>query len=77
LTLDEKREVINGNPVDAERYATLKNIYGRIAWLPWESLPPDTPNSINPEDLRSLSASEIEEMVAVGFDDKPPDAPRD
>lgn len=63
LTLDEKRENARLNPISARRFGILKNIYQRAARHPWESLPPDTPVSVNGWDLGSLSASEIEEMV--------------
>ncbi|AGA27922.1 hypothetical protein Sinac_3676 [Singulisphaera acidiphila DSM 18658] len=63
LTLDEKRENARLNLISARRFGILKNIYQRAARHPWESLPPDTPVSVNGWDLGSLSASEIEEMV--------------
>jgi hypothetical protein len=63
LPIDEKREIASGNLLESYRYGNLKNVYSRIARRPWESLPPDTPISVNAWDLGSLSASEIEEMV--------------
>jgi hypothetical protein len=77
MTIDERRETVRGNLMEARESGRLKNIYRRLARQPWESLPPDTPHSVNPWDLGSLSASEIEDMVAAGFDDRIPDAKAD
>jgi hypothetical protein len=71
LTLEERRDTVAGNLADANRHERLKNIYRRILWHPWESLPPDTPDSVDPWDLGSLSASEIEEMVRADKEESP------
>ena len=77
MTIDERTETVRGNLMEARESGRLKNVYRRLARRPRESLPPDTPDSMNPWDLGSLSASEIEEMVAAGFDDTKPDAKGD
>lgn len=63
LTIEEKRENAWLNLIESRRYGNLKKIYQRIARHPWESLPLDTPASVNGWDLESLSASKIEEMI--------------
>ncbi len=63
LTIEEKRENARLNLIESRRYGTLKEVYHRVARNPWESLPPDTPASVNGWDLGALPASEIEEMV--------------
>jgi hypothetical protein len=63
LTIEEKRENARLNLIKSHRYGNLKDIYRGVARHPWESLPPDTPVSVNAWDLGLLSASEIEEMV--------------
>ena len=77
MTIDERTETVRGNLKEARESGRLKNDYRRLARRPWESLPPDTPDSVNPWDLGSLSASEIEAMVAAGFEDRIPDAKGD
>jgi hypothetical protein len=77
MTIDERKETVRENLAEAHISGHLKNVYRRIARHPWELLPPDTPNSVNPWDLGSLSASEIEEMVAAGLDNKLPDEKED
>jgi hypothetical protein len=63
LNAEEKQEQARGNLIESHRYGALKDVYQRIARHPWESLPPDTPASVNGWDLGSLPAQEIEEMV--------------
>lgn len=63
LTMEEKRENARLNLIESRRYGTLKEVYNRVARNPWESLPPDTPASVNGWDLGALPASEIEGMV--------------
>jgi hypothetical protein len=77
MTNEDRNDSVQGNLVEAERYAGLKTVYRRIAQRPWESLPSDTPDSVNPWDLWSLSAAEIEAMVAAGLNDEPPEASKD
>jgi hypothetical protein len=60
---DEHYDARQGNLDEASKYRALKERYRRISRRPWMSLPPETPSSVNPWDLRRLSASEIEEMV--------------
>jgi hypothetical protein len=62
-TAEETREEVRAQLAEAQRYGALKDIYRRLARRPWESLPRETPVSVNPWDLRPLSAQEIEEMV--------------
>ena len=66
-SIDDKSECVMLNRVEANHYGNLKVIYRRVAMYPWESLPLDVPDSVNPWDLGSLSASEIEDMVKAGF----------
>jgi hypothetical protein len=73
MTIDERGETVRENLREARVSGHLKRVYGRIARRPWEPLPPDTPSSVNPWDLGSLSASEIEEMVDALR--RAPDAP--
>jgi hypothetical protein len=77
MTIDERKEAIKENLAETRVSGLLTNIYRRIARHPWELLPPDTPNSVNPWDLGSLSASEIEEMVAAWLEAKLGDAKED
>ena len=74
MTIDERTESVQGNLVEADRFAGLKALYQRIARHPWEMLPLDTPDSVNPWDLWSLSAAEIEDVVAAGVDDQVPES---
>lgn len=60
---EERQEAVRGNLLEASHSGILKVIYGRVASHPWESLPPGTPDSVNPYDLKDLSASEIEEEL--------------
>ena len=64
LSIEEKKEVARLSLIESRRYGSLKNIYRRVVWRPWESLPPGTPASVNAWDLWSLSAPEIEGMVS-------------
>ena len=59
--------------MEAHESGRPKNVYRRLARHPWESLPPETPDFVNPGDVGSLTASEIEELVAAGPADKIPD----
>jgi hypothetical protein len=68
-TIEEKRASAALNLVEARRIARLKEIYRRVAKRPWELLPPDTPESVNPLDLFPLTASELEEMVKAGSEE--------
>jgi hypothetical protein len=68
-TIEELREDAENDRRMAKTYSLLKVSFGRVARRPWESLPPDTPNSVNPWDLGRLTASEIEQMVKE-FDDE-------
>ncbi len=77
MTIDERREAVRGKLMAAHESGRRKQVYRRLARRPWESLPPDTPDFVNPWGLESLSASEIEAMVAAGFDDTKPDAKGD
>jgi hypothetical protein len=77
MTIEDRNDSVQGNLIEAKRYAALKNVYYRIARRPWESLPADTPDAVNPWDLWSLSTSDIEAMVAEGLDDGPPEASKD
>ena len=60
--------------MEAHESARLKHLYCRLARRPWESLPPDMPDSVNPWGLESRLASEIEAMVVAGFENRIPDA---
>ena len=70
LTIEERQDDERGNLLEARRFAALKMIYARVASHPWELLPPETPGSVNPWDLRDLSTSEIEEEVKARLDEK-------
>jgi hypothetical protein len=70
LTIEERQEDERGNLLEARHFAALKVIYARVASHPWESLPSETPGSVNPWDFGDLSTSEIEEEVKARLDEK-------
>jgi hypothetical protein len=76
MTVDERKEAVKGNLEEARVAENLKNVYRRIARHPWEVLPPGIPSSVNPWDLGSLSALEIEEMIAAGLKYRKGDIPK-
>ena len=70
LSIDERKDSAEGNLAEARTFGHLKNVYRQIALHPWETLPPNTPDSVSPFGIESHSASEIEEMVAAMLADR-------